>query len=91
MWAITQTDFIKNRLEMTCTKVYENAKMIVKRDVYMKFFDVARPLYLETNASRIVLVAGLLQVRDSMNCGHDKVVSDNEILQLIAFDSTTAT
>ena len=38
----------------------------------MKFFDAARPLYLETNASGIGHGARLLQVRDGMNCRHDK-------------------
>ena len=50
------------------------------------FYDVARSLYLETDASSISLEAGLLQVKDGMNCGHNEK-PDNAILQLIAFAS----
>ena len=36
----------------------------------MKFYEVSKPLYLElTDASSIGLGAGLLQVRDGINCG----------------------
>ena len=52
----------------------------------MKFFDTARPLYLETDESKIGLGVVLLQVRDSMNCGHDEIL-DNTVLQPIAFPS----
>ena len=45
----------------------------------MKFYGVARHLYLETDASGISLGAGLLQVRDGINCGHDEI-PDNTIL-----------
>ena len=43
----------------------------------MKFYDTSGPLYLETDALGGGLGARLLQVRDSMNCGHGKV-QDNE-------------
>ena len=39
----------------------------------MKFYSAARLLYLDTNTSGIGLRAGLLQVMDGMNDGHDKV------------------
>ena len=52
----------------------------------MKLYDVVRPLYLETNTSGISLGAGLLQVKGSLNCGHDKI-PDNVIMWLIAFAS----
>ena len=39
----------------------------------MKFYDASRPLYMETDASRVGLVAGLLQVREGMNCGFQKM------------------
>ena len=50
----------------------------------MKFYDAARPLYLETDASRISLGVRLLQVRDDMNCGHDEI-PDSAILWPSAF------
>ena len=45
----------------------------------MKFYDTSRPLYLETDASEVSLGAGLLQIRDGMNCGCDEV-PDNATL-----------
>ena len=45
----------------------------------MKFYDAARPLYLENNAFGIGLGAGLLLVRNGMNCGHDEI-PDNAVL-----------
>ena len=59
--------------------LYEKAKAIIKGDAYMKFYDVARPLHLETNSSGIGLGARLLQEWDGMNCGHDEI-PDNTIL-----------
>ena len=56
--------------------LYEKEKTIVNKDVYMKFHDAAKPLYLETGASSISLGARLLQVRDDMNCSHDNVPSN---------------
>ena len=59
--------------------LYERAKKIIKKDVCMKFYDASRPLYCETHALGVTLGTGLLQVRDVMNCGHDKV-PDNATL-----------
>ena len=64
--------------------LYDRAKKIVRKDACMKFYDVARPLYLETNASSISIGTGLLQVKDGMNCWHDEVL-DNAILHPIVF------
>ena len=47
-----------------------------------KFNDASRPLYLENDALSVGLGAGQLQVRDGMNCGHDKV-QDNATLHPI--------
>ena len=44
-----------------------------KKDACMKVCDVSRPLYLEKDASGVSLGAGLLQVREGINCGHDEV------------------
>ena len=52
----------------------------------MKFCDKSRPLYTQTDASGVSLEAELIQVRDGMNCGDDKVL-DNTTLQPIAFVS----
>ena len=62
---------------------YDKVRIIVKRDACMMRL---RLLYLETNASVIGLRAGLLQMRDGMNCGCDKI-PDNAILHPIAFSS----
>ena len=64
--------------------LYDEAKKIIKQDSCMKFYDMSKPLYLETDASGISLTAGLLQVRERMNCGHDKM-PDNVTLCPIAF------
>ena len=53
-----------------------------------QFFDVSRPLYLETDTFRIGLRVRLLQVRDGMNCRNDEI-TDNAILWLAAFGSKT--
>ena len=52
----------------------------------MKFYDVSRPPYLETDASGVSLGAKLPQVRDGMNCRFHKLL-DNATLCLIAFAS----
>ena len=54
--------------------------------MYMKYCNIRRPSYLETDASRVGLGAALLQVKDSLNCGYDKV-SDNAMLWPIEFAS----
>ena len=60
-----------------CQYLYNTAKKIVKKDACMKFYDIARPLYLETTTSGISLGARLLQLRDSMNCDE---IKNNAIL-----------
>ena len=52
----------------------------------MKFYDAARPLYLETDASGVWLGTRLLKVRDGVNCRHDEV-QDNAALCPVAFGS----
>ena len=52
----------------------------------MEFYDTARPLYLESDASGLSLGAKLLQVRDGMNGGYDRV-PDNTTPCSIAFTS----
>ena len=67
--------------------LYNRTKKIVKKDACMKFYDVARFLYLETNASSIDLGARILEVRDSINSEHEKV-SENTILHPMTFSSS---
>ena len=52
----------------------------------MKFYDASRAPHLETDALGVSLEVRLLQVKDGMNCGHDKV-PDNASLCPIAFAS----
>ena len=60
----------KNRLdvEWELPILFNKAKAIMKEDVFMKFYDGTRPQYLETDISGVGLGAGLLQIRDRMNC-----------------------
>ena len=65
-----KTDWAWNK---TYQDLYEKAKTVVKRNVCLKFYNVARPLYFETDASGIVLGAKLLHVRGGMNCRCDRI------------------
>ena len=51
----------------------QQSKEYSQKDAWMKFSEAVWPLYLETDASVVSLGAGLLEVWDGMNCGHDKV------------------
>ena len=64
--------------------LYNKAKKVIKKDPCMKFYDTSRPLYPETDASGVSLAAGLLQVREGMNCENDEV-PDNATLHPFAF------
>ena len=66
--------------------VYNKAKKIITKDACMKFYNALKPFYLETDASGIGLGTCLLQVREGLNCGCDKV-PDIATLCLIAFTS----
>ena len=52
----------------------------------MKFYDDTKPLYLETDISRVGLGAAILQTREGTTCQKD-TVPDNTILHPIAFAS----
>ena len=64
--------------------LYDKTKSLIQNDVYMKFYDQTRPLYLETDTSRIELGTALLQTRDGMTCSKD-AAPDNTILGPIMF------
>ena len=47
-----------------------------KKGVCMKFYYTSRPLYQKTDASGVSHGAHLLQVKEGMNCKHDKVLDN---------------
>ena len=67
-------------------KSFNNVKAMIKEDTGMNFYNEFRPLYLETDASRIDLGAELLQTRDGTNCSQDKT-PDNSLLRPVTFTS----
>ena len=69
-----------------CHLLYDKAKKLIARDVCMKFYSVLKPLNLEADASGVGHGTGLLQAREGMNGGHDKVL-DKATLHPIAFAS----
>ena len=56
----------------------------------MNLYDKTKPLYLETDASRIGLGATLLQTRECTACPED-IAPDNTILRPVAFASKSLT
>ena len=56
----------------------------------MKFYDDTKPLYLETDASRVGLGAALLQLHDNTTC-QKGMAPDNTILHPITFASKSLT
>ena len=60
------------------------AKSVIKEDAHMKFYDEAKPLYIETDASQVGWGAALLQTRSGPSCPRDEIL-DNSILRPIAF------
>ena len=67
---------------------FEKAKLLIKVEMCMRFYDDTRLLYLETYASGIGLRAALLQLRDNMAC-QKGTAPDNTILKPITFASKT--
>ena len=67
-------------------EVCKKSKLLVKEDMYMKHYNVRKPLFLETDASRLSLGTALLQVSDGLSCGYDKVPG-NAMLWPITFAS----
>ena len=48
--------------------LFNKAKLLIKSDMCMKFYDDTKPLYLETDASRVGLGAALLQTQEVTTC-----------------------
>ena len=65
--------------------LFVKAKLLIKSDMCMKFYNT-KPLYLETDASRVGLGAALLQTQEGTTCQKD-MVPDNTILCPIGFAS----
>ena len=64
--------------------------MTIKENPCMKFYDETKPVYIETDASKGLLGAAILQTRDNMSCHRDEVL-DNSIPRPIAFISKSFT
>ena len=77
-------------VECHIPKVFEEEKAIIKENAYMKFYDETKPIYIETDASKVQLGAAILQTRDTMSCHRDDML-DNSILRPIAFTSKSFT
>ena len=71
-------------------QLFDKAKLLVKVEVCMKFYDDTKLLYLETDVSGVSLGAALLQLCDNTACQRD-VVPDNTSLRPIAFASKSLT
>ena len=52
--------------------LFDRAETLYKKDTCMKFYKKTRLLYLGTDASRVGLGTGLLQIGHDMNCTHDQ-------------------
>ena len=70
--------------------MFNKAKAIIREDVYTKFYDESKPLYIETNVSGVGLGAALLQTRSNTNCHRDEA-PDKSIHGSIAFTSKSLT
>ena len=71
-------------------QLFEKAKLLIKAEMCMKFYDDTKPLYLKIDAFRIGLGAALLQPRYNTACQND-TAPDNTILCPIAFASKNLT
>ena len=67
-------------------ELHFKATGLIMKDACMIVYDEKEMLYIETNGFGVGLDAGLLQVRDGMNCTKD-TTPDNSLLRSIAFVS----
>ena len=73
-------------VEQNISRHTEKSQIASNRRYVHEYYSARKPLYLETDASRIGLGAGLLQVRDNLICRYDEV-QDNTMFWPIAFAS----
>ena len=71
-------------------ELFAKAKSLIKVDMCMTFYNDTKPLYLETDASRVGLGAALLVLHKGTMCQKD-IVPGNTILCPIAFASKSLT
>ena len=70
--------------------LFAKAKLLIKSDVCMNYYDNTKPLYLQTDVSRVGFGTALLQTLDGTTCWKD-MVEDNTILHPITFASKSLT
>ena len=70
--------------------LFNKAKLLIKSDMCMKFYNDTKLLYLETDTSGVGLGAALLPMHEGTTCQKD-TVPDNTILCPIAFASKILT
>ena len=70
--------------------LFIKAKLLIKSEMCMKFYDDTKPLYLKTDASGVGLGATLLQTQEGTTCQKD-MVPDNTIMHPIVFASKSLT
>ena len=88
MWSSLETDIEQSDVGMEASyqSLFAKAKLLIKSDMWMKFYDDTKPFYLKTDASRVGLGTALLQTCDGTTCQKDMVL-DNTILHPIMFAS----
>ena len=70
--------------------MFNKAKVVIKEDACMKFYDETKPLYIEMDTCGAGLGAALLQTRNNTSCTKDEA-QDNNILRPSAFFSKNLT
>ena len=70
MWTTKVTYISEDRMGMwwELPKQYGKATAIMKEDACINIYNETWPPYLETDISGVGLGAGLLKIRDVMNC-----------------------
>ena len=77
-------------LNVSYQALFNRAKLLIKVDMCMKFYDDTKPLYLETDASRVGLGVALLQMCKGTACQKD-VAPDNTSMHPFVFTNKSLT